>query len=72
MGARLLKIDPIIVHLVTIHGDGWADVAQESGPDSNLRSRALASMAQIMDLDLRNESEREQAEKAFEQNKECL
>ena len=44
-----LTIDPIIVHLVTVHGDSWTNVAQESGADSNLRSRALASMAQLMD-----------------------
>ena len=64
-----LKIDPIIVHLVTTQGPQWTDTAQASGADSNLRCRALEPW-QIMDLDLRKDSDKERAEKMLEQDKE--
>jgi hypothetical protein len=64
-----LKIDPIIVHLVTTQGPQWTDTAQASGADSNLRCRALEAVAQIMDLDLRKDSDKERAEKMLEQDK---
>jgi len=65
-----LKIDPIIVHLVTTQGPQWTDTAEASGADSNLRCRALEAVAQIMDLDLRKDSDKERAEKMLEQDKE--
>ena len=63
-----LKIDPIIVHLVTTTGQQWTDALETSGPDSNLRCRALEAVAQIMDLDLSNDSDKERSEKMIEQD----
>jgi len=65
-----LKIDPIIVHLVTMHGPSWSDIPLASDVDSNLRCRALESVAQILDLDLSKDSEKEKAEMMLDQNKE--
>ena len=64
-----LKIDPIIVHLVTTKGAQWTDSAEEAGDDSNLRCRSLESVAQIMDLDLSKDHDKEKAAGILEQNK---
>ena len=65
-----LKIDPIIVHLVTVNGSQWPAAVAQSGTDSNLSHRALLVVAQIMDLDLGNESDAHLAESLLQQDKE--
>ena len=65
-----LKIDPIIVHLMTVNGSQWPAAVAQSGTDSNLSHRALLVVAQIMDLDLGNESDAHLAESLLQQDKE--
>ena len=65
-----LKIDPIIVHLVTVNGSEWSDVVAASGTDSNLSHRALDVVAQIMDLDVENESHVHLVQSLLKQDKE--
>jgi hypothetical protein len=67
---RELKIDPIIVHLVSVNGPDWSATVSSSGTDSNLSRRALDVVAQIMDLDLSKESDKDQAQRLLEQEKE--
>jgi len=65
-----LKIDPVIVHLVSMNGPEWSAPVASSGADSNLRCRALKVVAQIMDLDLSKERDKDQAESLLYQDKE--
>jgi hypothetical protein len=65
-----LKIDPIIVHLVSVNGSEWSGVVTSSGDDSDLSRRALDVVVQIMDLDLSKESDKDQAQRLLEQHKE--
>jgi hypothetical protein len=64
-----LKIDPIIVHIVTVNGSDWSAVVATSVADSNLSHRALDVVAQIMDLNLEKESDAHLAESLLQQDK---
>ena len=65
-----LKIDPIIVHLVTVNRSEWSVVVAVSGDDSNLSHRVFEVVVQIMDLDLEKESDSHLAQSLLQQDKE--
>jgi hypothetical protein len=63
-----LKIDPIIVHLVSVNGPDWSVTVSSSGTDSNrdLSRRVLDVVVQIMALDLSKESDQDQDQRLLE------
>ncbi len=64
-----MKIDPIIVHPVTVNGSEWSVVVATSDTDSNLSHRTLNVVDQIMDLDLEKENNAHLTETLFQQDK---
>jgi hypothetical protein len=55
---------------VTVNGSEWSAVVATSVADSNLSHRALDVVAQIMDLDLEQESDTHLVESLLPQDKE--
>jgi len=59
----MLKINPIIFHLVSTKGFDRTTAAKEAGSKSNLMTRSLLTMVQSMDSDLTNDPEQERTQR---------